>query len=153
VLKRLYTWLFVDDLLQTATGVTTVVTAVPLRLQLARDLSRLTLFAYILYFLNPVMPLIADKMAHTFWEEYHLITVHGVYGQFHTRMQIEKAEKQAEKDKTTRNQKTGFDDHLTYVFRLVPIIFAESFIKKANTPYRCFATVSYPDVHYQPPRA
>jgi hypothetical protein len=152
LLKKLYISLFVDDLLDSS-AIAAPVIHEPLKKKLLRDLARLTIFSYILYFLNPVMPIIADKMAHTFWEEYHLITVHGIYGKFHVEMQLDKTEKQSDKDKSARNNKAGSEEYFHVTSIATDHFLGGKYIARSYTPYKFYSPASYPDVDYLPPKA
>jgi valyl-tRNA synthetase len=136
-LKRLYRFLFVDDLLAAQTIPTRA--CEPTKRKLMRDLTRLTLFAYILLVLNPVMPVIADKIAHTFWEEYHIVVVHGMYGKYHVDTELNKAAKQVDKDKSAKSSQEEYS-HLIVVTPkpVVPVIF----VKMAYAEYHTYCPVS-----------
>jgi hypothetical protein len=152
LLKKLYISLFVDDLIESS-GNSIPVKAEPLKKKLMRDLARLTLFSYILLVFNPVMPVIADKMAHTFWEEYHLVTVHGVYGNFHVHMQLADNAKQADKDKSAPgSSKSGSDEYFHIIPATLYNFLSVCSISKSYPPNKFYSPVSYQDVDYQPPK-
>jgi len=110
---------------------------------------RLTLFFYVLFVFNPVMPIIADKIAHTFWEEYHLIVVHGIYGNAHVHSELDKAAKQADKDKSP---KSGSEEY-THILTITIYNFSTYYsINRPYATYKCNFPVSYPDTFYQPPK-
>jgi len=152
LIKSLYKFLFVDDLLAGLANAAPV-TPEPLKKKLMRDFSRFTLVAYILLVFNPVMPLIADKMAHTFWLEYHLISVHHVYGKAHVKSELAGNAKKVDKDKSANNCKTASDEfshvitHITYSFS------TDYFISKTYPSYQINTLCAHPDVADQPPKA
>jgi hypothetical protein len=49
---------------------------------------------------KPAMPLVADALAHTFWEQQHLMAVHEVHGQFHIHTELSKAAHQSDSEKS-----------------------------------------------------
>lgn len=65
----------------------------------SRDLSPKRVVAYyllIIYVLatcKPVLPVVADVLAHTFWETSHIEGVHHDHGSHHLEIEISKAEK------------------------------------------------------------
>jgi hypothetical protein len=151
LLKKIYKFLFVDDLLESSANLATV-KAEPLKKKFMNDLARLTLFSYVMLVFNPVVPLLADKMAHTFWLEYHLVTVHHVYGSSHVHMEMADNAKQADKDKSPGAGKSAQDDF----FHIIPCttysFTAGYFINKYYCLHKINAPLPYPDIHYQPPK-
>lgn len=59
------------------------------------------LIAYALLLVKPAMPVLIDDMAHTFWNEQHMLTVHEVNGAFHMHNDMAKAEKQEKQKHAT----------------------------------------------------
>jgi hypothetical protein len=148
LLKNLYSYLFIDDLIKLSAYPVPAIRE-PWNKRLMSDLARLTLFSYILFVLNPVMPIVADKMAHTFWEEYHLVVVHGIYGNNHVHSEMDKAAKQADKGKS---QKSGSEEYAHILF-ITTYNFSPSYtINRSYATYTCNFPVSYPNTHYPPPK-
>ena len=152
MLKRLYKFLFVDDLLAIPAN-SAPVSPEPLRKKLMRDLARLTLFAYLLLIFNPVMPLIADKMAHTFWLQYHMVTVHHIYGDAHVDKELTDNAKQAGNDRSAGNIKSASDDYTHIVPAATYSFSATNFISIPYSAYIINHPIAYPGAHYQPPKA
>jgi hypothetical protein len=151
VFKRLIKFLFVDDLLA-ASANSVAVKPEPLKKKLLKDLASLTLFAYILLIFNPVMPVIADKMAHTFWLEYHMVAVHHVYGSVHVLHELSDNAKQSDNAKSSGNTKTNSDDYIHVIPQIAFDFLPANFTIKSYSHYHINSPVSYPDVLYQPPK-
>jgi hypothetical protein len=118
-----------------------------------RDMSYFVLFSYAFFIVAPVIPLVADLVAHTFWEKEHLSTAHHLYGRNHVGIEMQKAEKQTNKETTNNNQKAGLDDLVhrpEYIatFYLKPI----AALKQTYSMFHFSLPVSYPDIDYPPPR-
>lgn len=98
------------------------------------------------------MPLIANKMAHTFWLEYHLITVHGVYGKAHVDTELSKSMQQTDKDKSSNSSKAGQDDFS----HLAPITVSQfstaSSAVRSFTPYLVNIPTTYHFIDPRPPK-
>ena len=151
LLKRLYIFLFVDDLLGSSASAAPA-NPEPLKKRLMRDLARLTLFAYVLLVFNPVMPIVADKIAHTFYERSHLLTVHQVNGKYHVHLAMANAENQADKTKSSRGGKQGAEEYF-HLISVTSYNFAHHHIINRSYPMQNFyLPVSYPDIDYQPPK-
>ncbi len=69
-----------------------------------RKLAWLLIFSYTLLLLNPVMPVLMDLMAHTFWEQQHMLTVHEVNGKFHVHQEVSKAAHHSHKESTNSSK-------------------------------------------------
>lgn len=152
MIKSLYRFLFVDDLLAGLANAAPV-SPEPLKKKLMRDFARLTLISYILLVFNPVMPLIADKMAHTFWLEYHLVSVHHVYGNTHVKTELAGNAKQADKDKSTNSNKTASDEFSHVIPDITYCFSADHFISKSYPSYQINIINAHTDAAYQPPKA
>ena len=124
-----------------------------MKLKLKQDLSFLVLFSYFFYVFSPYIPLIADGIAHTFWEKEHLQSAHHTYGNNHVGLEIIKAEKQSGKEDTTNNQKTGQEDlsHTTSLH--VQLEFpAGQVIDRVYALFNAATLSSFLDIDYPPPR-
>jgi hypothetical protein len=150
LLKQLHKFLFVDDLLASPSGAAPL-TSEPLRKKLQKDLARLTLFAYVLLVFNPVMPLIADKMAHTFWLEYHLVTVHHVYGDGHLHLEMVNNAKHAGTEKTSGNTKSSTNEYVHVVPDAGYQFFYACLTDSPYPVYNINLSVIHPPIDYQPP--
>ncbi|MBS1685814.1 MAG: hypothetical protein JSS76_13780 [Bacteroidetes bacterium] len=63
--------------------------------------SKFILFFYILSVFRPVVPLVSDAIAHTFYEQQHIMQVHEVNGKFHIHDEIGKSLSHGEQGDTT----------------------------------------------------
>src|ERR1700761_1538181 len=135
-MRKLYWFLFVYDLngtpdTQAHYGQSSI------KKKLMRDVTCLVLFAYTLLIFSPVMPVIADKMAHTFWEEYHLISVHHVFGGHHVDTEMAKAGKESSKEKPAGNFKFGAEDY-QHVIAIITFNFSNNHYIRQSYPSYTF---------------
>ncbi len=144
--------LFIDDLLDGSSN-SVPGNREPLKKKLMRDLAKATLFSYILLVLNPVMPVVADKIAHTFWEKYHLLTVHEINGKFHVHMEMAKAATQSEKDKSAPNSQSDLDEYVHLITNISYDFSNNYFVRISYLPCTITYPVVCPDIHYHPPKA
>ena len=79
-----------------------------------RCLSRVLLVAYTLFLLKPVMPVVGDMLAHAFWKNVHIATVHVENGVAHVHYELAKQAKESDQNKSTTKQRTAAPntDHL-----------------------------------------
>jgi hypothetical protein len=135
-------------------AVTAQKAAVPLQKVLMRDVASLLLVAYVLLILNPVMPVIVDAAAHTFWEKQHLLTIHNVNGKYHVHFELLKNDRQTD-NKVPGNLKTGIEDYIHAIFNISYSFVNKSYsIKQSYPPFNCLAhSRLLMDIDYPPPRA
>ncbi len=100
-----------------------------LRTLLLNRIAWVVLVAYTILLLKPVMPAVTDKLAHTFWKQHHLLTVHEVSGRFHMHNEMVQGAKQSEKDKHTCAAKADTYDCIT-VNNIKAVVSAHSFTLK-----------------------
>lgn len=146
--KTLYSYLFIEDLIKLSGG-SIPIARIPLEVKLMRDTAWVMLYVYMLFVLNPVMPIVADKLAHTFWQEYHMIVVHGVYGKTHVHAELDEAQKQSDKNKTS---KFGSEESTHLIFNTVTDFSHSYFVVSHYTPYKLHSLFSFPRIYYQPPK-
>jgi hypothetical protein len=74
----------------------------------------LLFFSYTTMLLKPVMPSVADLLAHTFWYSHHMATVHFENGKYHVHYQyMEESKKNfPEKNSHFLKNETTANDHL-----------------------------------------
>ena len=72
--------------------------------------ARTLLVAYVLFLLKPAMPVLMDKLAHTFWENVHIAVVHRINGKEHVHYELRKAAAGSEKDKSGATHKSGTEE-------------------------------------------
>ena len=86
---------------------------------LMRRLTWLVIFSYTLLILKPAMPVFMDALAHTFWEQQHLLVVHEVHGKFHVHYEMLKASHPSDKDKQASENKSGIEEYLPVAARII----------------------------------
>ena len=148
--KKLHWFLFVYDLGESPGEANNVVES--LRVKLKRDVIFIVLLSYILFIFSPVMPYLADAMAHTFWEKEHLAAEHAIYGKDHVVLEIAKAAKQS--DKASSSIKQGAEES-QHVISCILFNFSNNyhFVKQFYQPYRFDSPISYSQSDFRPPRA
>lgn len=77
-----------------------------------RKIGWVLIIAYTLVMMKPVLPVVADAMAHTFWKSQHMLVVHEVNGKFHVHTEMAQSAKQTEKEKHTNSYKIDLQDCL-----------------------------------------
>ena len=152
MIKKLYWYLFVYDLNEPVAKAVNG-SDVSWRKKLINDLSSLVLFSYCLLIFNAVIPVIADALAHTFWEKEHLANEHRLHGKDHVQLEISKSEKQADQSKSSANAKTGTEDFTHILSFSLPIHFpGYRIITRVYPGYQFFLHATYPGIDYPPPR-
>lgn len=106
-MRKLYQFLFEYDL---NSGPSPAVPVISIGLRLRRDAAWMVLLSYLLLICNMTLPVIADGLAHTFWEKEHLATVHQAEGNAHLAHQLARSGNEAPKDKATAGAKVSADD-------------------------------------------
>ncbi len=122
------------------------------RLMMKR-LTWLVLIAYSLLLVKPVVPIAMDVLAHTFWEQQHLLTVHEINGKFHLHNELVRSSHQSEKDKQSASSKVECEQYLpTFSFISRPVI---SFLVRQDMypHYQCFYCHSLIRIDNPPPEA
>jgi hypothetical protein len=152
LLKKIYHILFIYDL-NGSSAQPLNCAGEPFRKKLMRDITGLILVCYTLFVLNPVMPIFADILAHTFWEKEHLMTVHKSHGKFHVHFELVKASKQADKDKSSGNFKSGSEDTVHIIYDTEYDFSNKCFVNNSYSLCTFLCPTSYPNVDYPPPRA
>jgi len=127
--------------------------AMPLKRKLMQDLSYIVLFSYALFIFSPLIPVVSDIIAHTFWKKEHLQTAHHKYGSNHVSLEIVKAEKRAGSENATHNPKNNLEDYSHTFAANVQLHFpAEQILNRAYSLFRCANLTSWQDIDYPPPR-
>ena len=62
------------------------------------------LFFYVLSMFQFAVPILSDMIAHTFWEQRHILTVHEVDGKFHMHQELAKSIHQSDKQQSQENK-------------------------------------------------
>lgn len=70
------------------------------------------LYSYALALFKPIMPVVEDMIAHTFFKMEHLATVHFENGKYHVHMQLANEARQQSPAKGTASEKEALPDHL-----------------------------------------
>jgi len=122
-----------------------------LKAMLMNRLTWLVLFSYTLLLFKPVMPVFMDVLAHTFWEQQHLLTVHEVNGKFHVHNELVNSH-QSDKDKQA-NSKSEVNEYLPVTVSKLFVYRAHFYIKTMYNFYSCFYPFSSLDKDNPPPEA
>lgn len=77
-----------------------------------KAVARVLIVAYGLFLLKPVMPIIVDALAHTFWRSVHVAVVHRVNGKEHVHYELRKAAADLEKDKAGHKQSNSVEQDI-----------------------------------------
>jgi len=92
-----------------------------------KKLSYILLFCYALALFRPLVPAIADGIAHAFWKMEHMATVHYENGSFHVHKEIKEAAGDEDPSKTNKRAAAdqGAASHLApqHSEILAPVIF------------------------------
>lgn len=80
-----------------------------------KQIATVLLFCYVLVFLKPVLPVVADALAHLFWQRQHEATVHFENGKYHLHVEVKKA---TEETPAAKNPSASADE--TLAFHLQP---------------------------------
>lgn len=124
-----------------------------LKNKLIHDIALLVLLSYSAFVFNPFIIFISDVAAHTFWEKEHLMTEHKIHGKNHVDLEITKAEKQGEKEKSKNNSKSGYEDfYHILVFDSIMYFSAYGMINQSFPLFKFHYPIAYPDIEYPPPR-
>jgi hypothetical protein len=150
--KNLHTLLHIDELCKPSFTAADKNTR-PLLKVLMRDLAKVVLFSYVFLIFNSLTPIVADVLAHTFWEKQHLLTVHQIKGKYHVHFELINSEKQSD-SKAPGNLKSGTDDYVYLVFNTrFHFVHYNTLTSISNKPY---IYPFYPrllmDIDYPPPR-
>lgn len=102
---------------------------------------------------KPILPIVQDKLAHTFWAADHLATVHHHHGNHHAEEEIAEAEHEESNDKHPATTKIS---EPVSVHIVVQILYT---IPHPTTSKQRFAVNTYNvstvslDKHYPPPKS
>ena len=91
-------------------------------------------------------------MAHTFWEDYHVLTVHSINGKFHVHLELKMAAKHSDKDKSASSSKSFSEEYPHIIANATPLFFDDAFSSRSYSSYQFSIPVSHPEIDYQPPR-
>ena len=121
---------------------------------LMKRVTWLVLVAYTVLMFKPVMPVVMDVLAHTFWEQQHMLTVHEVNGKFHVHNELVKASHQSEKDKQAAGNKYAMGEYLPVISINKAQAPSKFYFKKDTYRfYSCFYPFSCHDIDNPPPEA
>ena len=120
---------------------------------LTRRLVYMLFGAYTLMMLQPVMPVIIDGMAHTFWNSRHMLTVHEEHGKFHVHQELANTSRQSEKERLSGNYKYEIECCLNAAVTLQPSLQQVYATVVAYPNYLCYYPSSCTAMDYPPPRA
>jgi hypothetical protein len=123
-----------------------------LKLLLMKRIAWLILICYSITLLKPALPVFADVLAHTFWEQQHLMTVHEEHGKFHIHYEVEQTQ-QNSKGKSAGNYKYTSDETITVTGELSLVPPVTGFGKRIYRDHMCHYPVHFHYNDYIPPRA
>lgn len=151
MIKKLYWYLFVYDLNQTSTQTGEDI-SIATKKELLNHLTWLILFAYALLTFNTTIPVIADALAHTFWEKEHLSHEHSHHGKNHLQAQIAKAEKESGQHKS--HSKSAAEDYTHILYPLPGVPFPAVWVPMPSYTIFQYASCSrHPYSDDPPPRS
>lgn len=119
-----------------------------------RFITRLLLFAYALFVLKPVMPILIDNLAHTFWKNVHIAVVHKVNGKEHVHYELARAAKDLDKEKSGGKVKTETEQSSYLIAAPIPALKAV-IAYYIPEKYRVFSSLlpdSFQEHDYPPPK-
>jgi hypothetical protein len=120
---------------------------------LIRRIAYLVLFSNILMLAKPMMPVLMDAMAHTFWEQEHILTVHEVNGKFHVHQEVVKAAKHLGKEKQNNSVKSLSEDYVSILPDITFTVFSYPVKSSHYQSYLCFDVISSLSMNYPPPKS
>lgn len=124
-----------------------------LKMMLLHKLTWIVLIAYTLLLVKPVLPIAADKIAHTFWNTQHMLTVHEVNGKFHVHQEMVQGARQTEKEKHAASSKADVQECVQVAVPSMPIVVAYPVWSEKNSAYLCNYTHLFQRINYLPPKS
>jgi hypothetical protein len=113
--------------------------------------AKMVLFFYILSMFQPVMPVVMDVIAHTFYEQQHIMMVHEVHGKFHIHSELANSLHQSDKEKSN-----DLRYEVTEYVHVMPAIFKSQlhtlYTGSMYLSYSCFYPITYRDIDVPPPK-
>jgi len=113
--------------------------------------AKFLLVCYVMMMFKPAVPLIADAIAHTFYEQQHIMMVHEVQGKFHIHQELGKAAHQSDSEKSNE-QKMETEQYV----HVSPSIFKVTLDAQCCGNYLSFSNEipfsPFRSIHYPPPR-
>ena len=109
------------------------------------------MLAYTLLMIKPILPVIADAMAHSFWKSQHILTVHEVNGKFHVHKELVKASKDDEKRKQHTGNKFENSDYVHVPYAAISVVVFPATISIYAT-YKSNYTSFHVNSDYPPPK-
>ena len=95
-----------------------------------------------------------DVLAHTFWEQQHMLTVHEVNGKFHVHNELVQASHQSEKDKQAMGAKYVAGEYFPVAVACKIIAASMYYFEKTLYGcYKCFLPFSVYTTDSPPPQA
>jgi hypothetical protein len=117
-----------------------------------KRLTWIVLFSYTLLMFRPVMPVVMDVLAHTFWEQQHLLVVHEVNGKFHVHNELVNISHESGKDKQANTAKYQMQECIPVSSLLVHSSLKKTIIEDTYPAYHCFYPFSSFDSDSPPPK-
>ncbi len=119
---------------------------------LMKKLTWIVFFAYALLMFKPVLPVVLDAFAHTFWEQQHMLVVHEVNGKFHVHNELVNAVQQSEKDKKSVSGKFQVEECIAVALLVVCIALMPRYSINRYAVLNYFFPFCSCDLEAPPPR-
>ena len=120
--------------------------------EVRRKLTWLLLVCYSLMLVKPVIPVIADVIAHTINEQQHMMTVHEVNGKFHVHYERKSADG-ADKTKPVTTAKYQQEECVVAGVQQVIVAAPALYHAMHYGTYLCYYPATGSNEEYIPPRA
>jgi hypothetical protein len=101
---------------------------------------------------KPVMPVVMDVLAHTFWEQQHMLVVHEVNGQFHVHNELISVSHPSEKDKESAAAKFQVEECIPVTAVFYYQCLHNALQKQAYRLHTCVYPSSFPEIDAPPPK-
>lgn len=111
------------------------------------------LLLYTFALCKPILPLIQDEVAHTFWKAEHLATVHQHHGDQHAEEEIAEAEHEEDTDKHPATTKISEPVSVHVVVQILYAIPQPTIDQQKFAVNICNVSTVPLNKHYPPPKA
>jgi hypothetical protein len=118
---------------------------------LMHKFTKFVLVCYILLLFKPILPIISDAIAHTFYEKQHILLVHEVHGRFHIHQELANVSHQSDNEKSNE-LKYQSEEYLHVTSSLFKSFLYLNCVGTYLTyAYYC-PIIPYRDTNYPPPK-
>lgn len=94
---------------------------------------RLVFLGYALLMISPALPVLKDRLAHSFYHSYHIAVVHAHNGEEHVHYEQKKLVQDSKSTKAPIKQKSETQDFFAYQVEKTGIKHPESYIENFKT--------------------